>query len=160
MNRERICPECNGLGGKEGAVQKCPDCKGRGMVTKMVQLGPGMYSQSSGPCDNCRGKGEIIDEKHKCKNCNGKKVVKEKKIIEAEIDKGSPDGCNYTFHGEADEYPGTEPGDVIITIKEMPHKVFKRKGADLLIEKEISLLEALTGVDFVITHLDGSKLRI
>ena len=34
------------------------------------------------------------------------------------------------------------------------------KGADLLIEKEITLLEALTGVDFVVTHLDGSKLRI
>lgn len=160
VNRERICTGCNGLGGKEGAVQKCGSCKGRGMVTKMVQLGPGMYSQSSGPCDDCRGKGEVIDEKHKCKTCNGKKVCKEKKIIEAEVDKGSPDGYNYVFHGEADEYPGTEPGDVVIIIKEMPHKQFKRKGADLLIEKEISLLEALTGVDFVLTHLDGSKLRI
>ena len=29
-----------------------------------------------------------------------------------------------------------------------------------MIEKEISLLEALTGVDFVITHLDGRKIRI
>ena len=27
-------------------------------------------------------------------------------------------------------------------------------------EKEITLLEALTGVDFVITHLDGRKIRI
>ena len=27
-------------------------------------------------------------------------------------------------------------------------------------EKEISLLEALTGVDFVVTHLDGRKIRI
>jgi len=119
-----------------------------------------MYSQSQGPCDDCRGKGEVIDEKHKCKTCNGKKVVKEKKIIEAEVDKGSPDGYNYVFHGEADEFPGTEPGDVVIIIKELPHKTFKRKGADLLIEKEITLLEALTGVDFVVTHLDGSKLRI
>jgi len=42
----------------------------------------------------------------------------------------------------------------------MPHKVFKRKGADLLMEKEITLLEAVTGVDFVINHLDGSKLRV
>jgi len=42
----------------------------------------------------------------------------------------------------------------------MPHQLFKRKGADLLIEKEISLLEALTGVDFVLTHLDGKKIRI
>ena len=30
----------------------------------------------------------------------------------------------------------------------------------MLIEQEISLLEALTGVDFVVTHLDGSKIRI
>jgi len=32
----------------------------------------------------------VIDEKNKCKYCNGKKVMKEKKIIEAEIDKGAP----------------------------------------------------------------------
>lgn len=119
-----------------------------------------MYSQSSGPCDDCRGKGEVIDEKHKCKTCNGKKVCKEQKVLEAEIDKGSPNGQQYTFHGEADEYPGQEPGDFIIIVQELAHKTFKRKGADLLMEKEITLLEALTGVDFVITHLDGTKLRI
>ena len=38
--------------------------------------------------------------------------------------------------------------------------MFKRKGADILMEKEITLLQALTGVDFVITHLDGTKIRI
>lgn len=27
-------------------------------------------------------------------------------------------------------------------------------------EKEITLVEALTGIDFVITHLDGKKIRI
>lgn len=35
VNRERICGKCDGLGGKEGAVQKCNGCKGRGMVMKM-----------------------------------------------------------------------------------------------------------------------------
>lgn len=35
-----------------------------------------------------------------------------------------------------------------------------RKGADIAIDKEISLIEALTGVDFIITHLDGRKIRI
>ena len=160
VNRERICGKCEGVGGKEGAVQKCTTCKGRGMVTRMQMIGPGMYSQSQGPCDECRGKGEIIDEKNKCKTCNGKKVVKEKKILEANIDKGTPNNYQYTFHGEADEFPGMEPGDVIIVAQEQPHKRFKRKGADLLMEKQITLLEALTGVDFVITHLDGSKVRI
>lgn len=86
--------------------------------------------------------------------------MKEKKILEVQIDKGAPNGEKYVFHGEADELPGTEPGDVVIQVNEEAHALFKRRGADLLIEKEITLLEALTGVDFVLTHLDGRKLRI
>lgn len=56
----------------------------------MQMLGPGMYSQTRGACDDCRGTGEIINENDKCKTCNGKKVNKEKKILEAAIDKGAP----------------------------------------------------------------------
>ena len=81
--------------------------------------------------------------------------MKEKKVLEVEVDKGAPHGEKYLFHGESDEYP-----DVIIVVDEQPHKVFKRKGADLLIEKEISLLEALTGCDFVVDFLDGSSFRV
>ena len=160
VNRERICQACGGKGGAEGAVKTCTTCRGRGIVTRMVQLGPGMYSQSQGPCDDCGGKGEIIDPKHVCSDCKGKKVKKEKKILDAVIDKGSPNNCQYTFHGEADEAPGMEPGDVIIVVQEQPHKRFKRKGADLLIEKKITLQEALCGVNFVLEHLDGTKLKI
>jgi DnaJ-class molecular chaperone len=84
------------------------------MKTVMQMLGPGMYSQRTGPCDECRGTGEMIDEKNKCKNCDGKKVTKEKKVLEVQIDKGAPNGEQYVLHGEADEYPGMEPGDVVI----------------------------------------------
>jgi DnaJ homolog subfamily A member 2 len=87
-------------------------------------------------------------------------VVKEKKVLEASVDKGAPHGEKYIFHGESDEHPDKEPGDVVIVVNEQPHKLFKRKGADLLIEKEITLLEALTGCDFPIEFLDGSKFRI
>ena len=87
-------------------------------------------------------------------------MVKERKIIEAQIDKGSPNGEKYVFHGESDEYPDVEPGDVIIAVNEVPHKSFKRKGADLLMEKEITLLESLTGCDFVVDFLDGSSFRV
>lgn len=86
--------------------------------------------------------------------------MKEKKILEVTIDKGAPNGEKYVFHGEADEYPDIEAGDVVIQVNEEQHDTFKRRGADLMIEKEISLLEALTGIDFVLTHLDGRKIRI
>lgn len=144
----------------DGANSTCARCKGRGMVTQMTMLGPGMYTQSTGPCGDCNGTGEQIDEANKCQACNGKKVLKEKKVIEAVIDKGAPHGEKYVFHGESDEHPDKEPGDVVIVVNEQPHKVFKRKGADILMEKDITLLESLTGVDFVINSLDGTKIRI
>jgi len=90
----------------------------------------------------------------------GGKVVKERKVIEVQVDKGAPHGEKYIFHGESDEEPGKEPGDVVIVVNEQPHAVFKRKGADLMMEKEITLLESLTGCDFCFDHLDGKKYRV
>jgi DnaJ family protein A protein 2 len=52
------------------------------MVTKMRQMGPGMYSQSTQPCDACDGQGEIINLEKRCKTCKGKKVKRDKKKIE------------------------------------------------------------------------------
>lgn len=161
IERHRICSKCNGVGGSDpSAVKTCSGCKGKGMRTVMMQLGPGMYSQRTGPCDECQGKGQMIDPAKQCKTCMGKKIKKESKTITVEIDKGAPNGEKYIKHGEGDEIPDTEPGDVVVIIKEKKHKIFKRKGADLFMEKEISLLESLTGLDFILTHLDGRKIRI
>mmetsp|Transcript_38948 Transcript_38948/g.37277 ORF Transcript_38948/g.37277 Transcript_38948/m.37277 type:complete len:207 (+) Transcript_38948:460-1080(+) len=161
LERHRICSACNGVGGSDAkAVQKCTGCKGKGMRTVLMQMGPGMYSQRTGPCEECGGVGESIDPAKKCKTCNGKKINKEMKKLKVEVDKGAPHGEQYTIHGEGDEVPDIEPGDVIVQIKQSPHKNFRRKGADLVIEKEILLVEALTGVDFVFEHLDGRKIRV
>lgn len=57
----------------------------------MRQMGPGMYSQSTGPCDDCGGTGQIIDMAKRCKVCKGKKVMKDNKTLTVEVDKGAPD---------------------------------------------------------------------
>ena len=121
----------------------------------MTMLGPGMYSQRSGPCDSCDGQGEIIKSGGECKKCKAKKVLKDVKVFDIEIPKGAPHGEKIVLFGEGDEIPGVESGDVIVVVDQQPHKIFKRKGGDLMIEKEILLSEALTGVSFTITHLDG-----
>jgi DnaJ homolog subfamily A member 2 len=95
-----------------------------------------------------------------CKNCQGKKIKKEHKTLNVEVDKGAPNGERYIKHGEGDEIPDAEAGDVVAVVIEKKHKLFKRKGADLFMEKEITLIEALTGLDFVLTHLDGRRVRI
>lgn len=40
------------------------------------------------------------------------------------------------------------------------HSVFRRKGADLVIEKNLTLVESLCGFDFSITHMDKRTLRV
>lgn len=40
------------------------------------------------------------------------------------------------------------------------HPIFERRGADIVYHKEITLLEALTGVTIELTHLDGKQYVI
>jgi len=86
-------------------------------------------------------------------------VVKERKVLEVHIEKGMKHNQKITFHGEADEAPGTIPGDIIFIVQEKEHGIFKRKGNDLIMEKMVSLTEALCGYCFTITHLDGRVLK-
>lgn len=53
--------------------------------------------------------------------------------------------------------PNTEPGDVIFIVVQKQHAVFQRKGLDLKMEKKLTLVEALTGFEFTIDHLDGQR---
>jgi len=120
-------------------------------------MGP-MMLQTQQTCDECKGTGQVI--KDKCKDCKAEKVVYVNKKIDVEIDKGVPDGHRYTFADEGDQYPDVEAGDVHLEVFIEKHKDFIRKGADLLYKKEITLLQALTGFEMIITHLDGKKILI
>jgi DnaJ family protein A protein 2 len=64
------------------------------------------------------------------------------------------------FAGDADEAPGTVPGDVIFVVQEREHDVFKRKGSDLIMTMHLTLSEALCGFTRTITHLDDRVLKI
>ena len=87
-------------------------------------------------------------------------MCQKSKTLEIEIDKGAPDGKRYPFVGESDEFPGVEPGDVVVEIVVEKHKLYLRKGADLVYTANITLLEALTGFKLVVTHLDDRKIVI
>lgn len=73
------------------------------------------------------------------------------------IEQGVPDSHDYILSGEADELPGIIAGDVVARITIVKHDTFERRGADLVFIKEISLLEAFTGVTTTIKHLDGKE---
>jgi len=160
ISRYRTCTTCKGSGSKNpGADTKCSGCAGKGMRTIKRQIPMGIIQQTV-QCDQCGGEGTTIKESDKCGECKGQKVIQKSKTIEIELDKGAPDGKRYNFAGESDEFPGVEPGDVMVEIMIDKHKKFIRKGADLVYTADITLFEALTGFKMVVTHLDDRKILI
>jgi len=103
-----------------------------------------------------------VDPSDLCNKCRGKKTLEEPKTIEVEIMRGTTDGTKIRFAQEGDQAPGVTPGDILITIIEKVDKAcpFVRKGADLHYKRQIELIEALTKVEFVLTHLDERPLLI
>ncbi|XP_031603203.1 dnaJ homolog subfamily A member 1 [Oreochromis aureus] len=160
LQKNVICEKCEGYGGKMGALEKCTNCKGRGVQIRVQQVGPGMIQQIQSMCPDCQGQGEKFNSKDRCKNCNGQKVERKKKILEVHIDKGMKDGQKITFHGEGDQEPGLEPGDVIIVLDQKDHPVFQRQDNNLIMRMNIKLAEALCGFQKTIQTLDNRTLVI
>merc|ERR1740130_245387 len=150
INRQRV-KYPKGMEPRE-AVTTCTTCRGRGAVMRVQQLGPGMIQQMQVRCPECAGQGKQFKK--------GVKVVKERKILEVHVEKGMKHGQKITFAGEADESPGVLAGDVVFVVQQKDHELFKRKGADLIMEKEITLQESLCGFNFPLQHLDGRYLTI
>lgn len=71
------------------------------------------------------------------------------------------EGDKIVLEGEADQVPGQKPGNIIFSVVEVEHSVFRRAGADLSADLEITLAEALCGFSRVIVkHLDGRGLHM
>ncbi|XP_005928809.1 dnaJ homolog subfamily A member 1 [Haplochromis burtoni] len=160
LQKNVICEKCEGYGGKKGALEKCTNCKGRGVQVRVQQVGPGMIQQIQSMCPDCQGQGEKFNSKDRCRNCNGQKVERKKKILEVHIDKGMKDGQKITFHGEGDQEPGLEPGDVIIVLDQKDHPVFQRRDNNLIMRMDIKLVEALCGFRNTFQTLDNRTLVI
>merc|ERR1719197_668619 len=107
---------------KQRGVSSCPECDGRGVKVQVVRMGPMIQQMQSG-CGACNGQGKSFKRKS------------EREVLEVHIQKGSPNDHEMTFREMADEHPDADPGDVVFVLKEQEHKLFKRKGADLFIER-------------------------
>lgn len=130
-----------------GDVKECEKCHGQGATMEMRQIGPGMITQVQRACEDCGGQGNTAEMKQ------------ERKVLEVHIDKGSKHNQRITFRGMADEMPNMETGDINFIVQEKDHELFKRKGADLLVTKDLTLKQALCGftvcpqsLSFVVSH--------
>lgn len=133
---------------KSGEPIKCSGCEGHGSVIKTMHIGPGMIQQIQSSCSNCEGTGV---------KCNMKT---ERKVIELDIEKGTPDNHSIRIEGAGHETPGVKTSDVVFTLNVKKSDAFTRKNNDLYTKIDISLTEALFGCKFALIHLDNRILNI
>ncbi|MEA3408739.1 MAG: molecular chaperone DnaJ [Candidatus Eisenbacteria bacterium] len=161
VTRNVSCETCGGSGAKPGTQPTtCPECQGRGQVARQQNLGMFGAFQSVGPCGRCAGSGQIIEEK--CADCDGLGVTRGRSTIEVEVPAGVSTGNFIPMRGAGNAGPrGGVPGDLIVLIEELSHKLFDRHGDHVLIELPVSLDVAALGGSLEVPTLDGkAKLKI
>ena len=64
------------------------------------------------------------------------------------------------FVAEGEPHIDGDPGDLILHIKTMPHPKFERRNDDLYCNVTLSLVDALSGFEMEIEHLDGHMVKV
>ncbi|XP_027093744.1 uncharacterized protein [Coffea arabica] len=85
-------------------------------------------------------------------------LIQEDEVLTIKVKPGWRKGTKITFEGMGNEMPGADPADVIFTVLEKRHHMYRREGDDLELAVEIPLVKALTGCIFAIPLLGGEKM--
>ena len=160
ITRDEACATCRGTGAAQGsAPQRCTTCEGRGEVRQVRQTFLGSMVQVT-TCPTCNGAGEVISKP--CPACRGRglerKMVKKTVSIPAGIDNGQ----QIRLAGEGQPGANSGPnGNLYLEIQVKPHKFFRRKQDDILLNLDVNIAQAVLGADIEVPTVDGqTKLNI
>ena len=138
--RNKKCNTCDGTGGKN--TTKCNTCNGLGKRIAVQETPFGQIRQEV-ICDQCNGEGNII--KDKCNTCNGNGYVIQQDTVNIDIPKGVSSDMKINMRGDGNYARGGGYGDLHVFINEIKEDYFNRDNNNILIEKEISVLDAILG---------------
>ena len=147
---ETSCSVCKGTGAEPGTSPKiCPECRGRGVVSESQ----GLFALSQ-PCPRCGGNGTVVEQP--CRKCGGTGRERRTKRYTVKIPAGVKDGTQIRLKGKGEAgYGGGPAGDLIVVTKVAPSPLFKRRGADLILEVPVTYAEAALGANVEIPTPEG-----
>lgn len=144
------CPECKGSGAAPGAkVERCRQCQGTGQVRRNQG-----FFQIAMPCPTCHGSGQTISKP--CAKCRGEGIVSDTRQIMVRIPAGVDNGTRLRVRGEGE--PGTHggpPGDLYVVLAVEPDARWQRDGTNLVVNQEITFVQAALGHRVEVPGLDG-----
>jgi molecular chaperone DnaJ len=113
----------------------------------------GLFAISS-PCPRCSGAGQTIESP--CTTCRGAGFETRKAGVKIAIPPGIEEGVRLRITGEGDAGDPSAPrGDLYCSVRELPHKIFQRSGADLITEIPVSFVQLALGDSVEVPTLRG-----
>jgi len=154
ITRSEECERCKGSGSEPGSgPETCSSCQGRGEVRQVRQTFLGSMVQVT-TCPECGGMGRVIS--HRCKSCSGSGYERKsiKKVVP--IPAGVFTGTQIRLAGEGQPGSNGGPrGNLYIEIKVKPHKYFRRREDDVLLDLNINIAQAVLGAEVQVPTLEG-----
>jgi len=148
------CTPCNGTGANNAEMNTCSVCGGSGSTKKVVNTHFGQIAMDES-CYNCQGEGRT--PKSPCNTCRGEGTQRIQDQVEVRIPKGSVSGMSFVVPGMGDAGKGSSaPGDLVVTVAEIPHDFFKRDNLNLVCHKTISFFQACGGTEIEIPNPKGT----
>lgn len=160
FNRDETCSACGGRGAEPGtSPSRCSTCGGSGEVRQMRQTLLGSMVQVT-TCPACGGGGEVIVTP--CHVCSGRGVERKTRKKLVNIPGGVDSGTQIRLAGEGQPGANGGPvGNLYIVIEVLPHKFFRRRNDDIMLDLSINVAQATLGAEVDVPTVDGpNKLRI
>lgn len=160
ITRDEVCSMCNGSGAKPGTTPvRCSTCNGSGEVRQVRQSLLGAMVQVT-TCPTCRGSGETISTP--CPNCLGRGLERRTRRRVVSIPAGVDSGTQIRLAGEGQPGVNGGPnGNLYIAIEVKPHKFFRRRDFDILLDLNINVAQAALGAEVEVPTVDGPmRLKI
>jgi DnaJ-class molecular chaperone len=104
-------------------------------------------------CTSCGGTGR--SGRKACPQCQGVGTVQQEEKIKVKIPAGAQDGSKIRVAGKGEETAPGRSGDLVITLRMIPHPYFRREGNDILLDVPIHYSEAVKGAKISIPTIDG-----
>jgi len=141
-SRYKICSICNWSGlDSSSKIETCSTCKWTGYVVQTQRTPFGLF-QSQSICPTCQGKWKIWETP--CSWCNWKWVILQEEVIEVKIPKGVDSSTKLKFPGMWHYgYKWWTPGDLYVNILINEDSPWKKRGYDIIVEKEIYVIDAI-----------------
>jgi molecular chaperone DnaJ len=160
ITRNEICETCRGSGAEPGTTPvRCATCKGSGEVRQVRQTFLGSMVNVN-TCPTCRGTGEVITSP--CTTCNGRTQVRRTRRRTIGIPPGVNNGVQIRVTAEGEPgLNGGPNGNLYVVISVKPHKYFRRREDDIILEVALNIAQAALGAEVQIpTPYGNEKLRI